>query len=153
MPADTEVRAGTGSGSISVEDIAAPVSVSSGSGSLTLENIGGPVKASAGSGSIRAAGVAGEFAGSTGSGSLTAWVRLPSLSPGTDTTVLQGEPAVQTTAPASDRTEEAVAQADRPEPDPSRELAPDFTLALADGSTFVLSEEARPVFMVFWAEW
>ncbi len=74
-------------------------------------------------------------------------------SPGTDTTVLQGEPAVQTTAPASDRTEESVAQADRPDPDPSRELAPDFTLALADGSTFVLSEEARPVFMVFWAEW
>lgn len=31
--------------------------------------------------------------------------------------------------------------------------APDFTLALADGSSFTLSEEAKPVFMVFWAEW
>lgn len=31
--------------------------------------------------------------------------------------------------------------------------APDFSLALGDGSTFTLSEEARPVFMVFWAEW
>ena len=31
--------------------------------------------------------------------------------------------------------------------------APDFTLALGDGGTFVLSEEARPVYLVFWAEW
>jgi hypothetical protein len=31
--------------------------------------------------------------------------------------------------------------------------APDFSLALGDGSTFTLSEESRPVFMVFWAEW
>ena len=31
--------------------------------------------------------------------------------------------------------------------------APDFSLELSDGSTFVLSEETRPVYMVFWAEW
>lgn len=31
--------------------------------------------------------------------------------------------------------------------------APDFRLALADGSDFVLSEETKPVYMVFWAEW
>jgi len=31
--------------------------------------------------------------------------------------------------------------------------APDFSLELGDGGTFTLSEEARPVFMVFWAEW
>lgn len=42
---------------------------------------------------------------------------------------------------------------DRPAPDPSRQLAPDFSLELANGSTFVLSEETRPVYMVFWAEW
>lgn len=33
------------------------------------------------------------------------------------------------------------------------EPAPDFALELGNGGTFVLSEEARPVFMVFWAEW
>lgn len=33
------------------------------------------------------------------------------------------------------------------------EAAPDFALDLGNGGTFVLSEEARPVFMVFWAEW
>ena len=93
VPADSEVRAGTGSGSISVEDIAAPVSVSSGSGSLTLENIGGPVKASAGSGSIRAAGVAGEFAGSTGSGSIYLSQTAPGdvrVSTGSGSTELSG---------------------------------------------------------------
>lgn len=31
--------------------------------------------------------------------------------------------------------------------------APDFSLELGDGSTFMLSQEVLPVFMVFWAEW
>jgi hypothetical protein len=35
----------------------------------------------------------------------------------------------------------------------ARNAAPDFTLGLGNGGTFVLSEEARPVYLVFWAEW
>lgn len=31
--------------------------------------------------------------------------------------------------------------------------APEFSLELGDGGTFTLSEETRPVFMIFWAEW
>lgn len=31
--------------------------------------------------------------------------------------------------------------------------APDFTLDLYGGGTFVLSEQTTPVLMVFWAEW
>jgi thiol-disulfide isomerase/thioredoxin len=31
--------------------------------------------------------------------------------------------------------------------------APDFALTLADGSEFTLSGEARPAYLVFWAEW
>jgi hypothetical protein len=31
--------------------------------------------------------------------------------------------------------------------------APDFTMALADGGTFTLSEQAMPVYMIFWADW
>ena len=61
-----------------------------------------------------------------------------------------------TTVPATTSVPEgtnAGGSSERPAPDPSREIAPDFTLELSGGSTFVLSEEARPVFMVFWAEW
>lgn len=38
-------------------------------------------------------------------------------------------------------------------PAPDRPSAPDFRLELGDGGEFVLSEESRPVFLVFWAEW
>ncbi len=31
--------------------------------------------------------------------------------------------------------------------------APDFTIDLNKTGTFTLSEEARPVYLVFWAEW
>ncbi len=31
--------------------------------------------------------------------------------------------------------------------------APAFTLALAEGGEYVLSEDANPVYMIFWAEW
>lgn len=70
VPADTAVKAKTGSGSIEVDDVAAEVDVRSGSGRLRLANIGGPVTAKAGSGSIRADGVAGAFTASTGSGGI-----------------------------------------------------------------------------------
>lgn len=70
VPTDTPIEAGAGSGSITINDIAAAVQAGSGSGRLTLNNIGGPVEASTGSGSIRAEQVAGEFKGSTGSGNI-----------------------------------------------------------------------------------
>ncbi len=31
--------------------------------------------------------------------------------------------------------------------------APDFDLTLSDGSSFSLSAEQKPVYLVFWAEW
>jgi len=36
---------------------------------------------------------------------------------------------------------------------PEGEPAPDFTLALDGGGSFSLSAEAKPVLLVFWAEW
>jgi hypothetical protein len=42
---------------------------------------------------------------------------------------------------------------DAPSVKPDGPLAPDFTLALASGGTFTLSDAAKPVYMVFWAEW
>jgi hypothetical protein len=36
---------------------------------------------------------------------------------------------------------------------PDGDAAPDFTLALGEGGEFTLSDEQKPVYMVFWAEW
>jgi cytochrome oxidase Cu insertion factor (SCO1/SenC/PrrC family) len=55
--------------------------------------------------------------------------------------------AADTPSAASDgATEQRVGAADGP-------AAADFTLALGDGSTFTLSEEQKPVYLIFWAEW
>lgn len=70
VPIGAEVIAATGSGSISVSDIAAPVDVHTGSGSVSLANITGSAKARTGSGSIRAEGIGGAFDGKSGSGSI-----------------------------------------------------------------------------------
>jgi hypothetical protein len=35
----------------------------------------------------------------------------------------------------------------------SAQPAPDFTLELGEDGTFTLSEGAKPVYLVFWAEW
>jgi ABC-type glycerol-3-phosphate transport system substrate-binding protein len=35
----------------------------------------------------------------------------------------------------------------------SKPTAPDFTLALEPSGKFVLSQEVKPVYMIFWAEW
>ena len=75
----------------------------------------------------------------------------PPEAAGQTTAVPEAEPG---TTPATEPgAEPSTTSAERPAPDPNREIAPDFNLLLADGSTFVLSEETRPVFMVFWAEW
>jgi len=38
-------------------------------------------------------------------------------------------------------------------PRPEGPLAPDFTMTLASGETFTLSNAQKPVYMIFWAEW
>ena len=40
-----------------------------------------------------------------------------------------------------------------PAPQVEGPAAPDFVLALADGSSFSLTDEQKPVYLVFWAEW
>ena len=63
--------------------------------------------------------------------------------------------AVTTTVVVDDEatsSSEEPAESVRPLPDDAPP-APDFTLALDDGSEFVLSAEQKPVYMVFWAEW
>lgn len=89
VPAETQVRAHSGSGNQSVEGIRGPVEVDAGSGGLKVSGIGdyvhagtgsgdididhvkGSVRARTGSGSIRATGVGGGFEADTGSGQIT----------------------------------------------------------------------------------
>lgn len=78
VPADTEVKSHTGSGSQTISDIGAPVEVRTGSGSITLTDIAGPVKARSGSGGIQADRIGGAFEAHTGSGR----VRMTQVAPG-----------------------------------------------------------------------
>ncbi len=78
VPADTEVKSHTGSGSQTITGVAGPVEAGTGSGKVTLTDIGGAVNASSGSGAIRANDIAGAFEAHTGSGS----VRLTQVAPG-----------------------------------------------------------------------
>lgn len=70
----------------------------------------------------------------------------------TTTTTSSGSPTTEATVPGSSTggttttTETSLPPLDGP-------AAPDFSLELSDGSTFLLSQESRPVYMVFWAEW
>lgn len=96
VPAETDLRSETGSGSQTIQGITGPVQTGSGSGSLhvsqigkevrahtgsgsiELETIHSSVRATTGSGSIRAIGISGGLVASTGSGS----VRLEQASAG-----------------------------------------------------------------------
>ena len=78
VPAHTEVKSHTGSGSQTISGVAGPVEAGTGSGKLTLTDIGGDVIARSGSGSIRANEIAGAFDARTGSGS----IRLTQVAPG-----------------------------------------------------------------------
>jgi DUF4097 and DUF4098 domain-containing protein YvlB len=89
VPAETELRSRTGSGTQSVEGLQKQIEIESGSGSLKISDIGdtvraetgsggieidrvkGNVRTKAGSGSIRATDIAGGFEGRTGSGHIT----------------------------------------------------------------------------------
>lgn len=76
-------------------------------------------------------------------------------SPSTTTTTIPAEPAT-TVSPSPDSTAAADTTTTTAASTPTtsdRPLAPDFTLALGDGGSFTLSEEQKPVYMVFWAEW
>ena len=78
VPASTEVKSHTGSGSQSITGVIGPVEAGTGSGKVTLTDIGGAVNARTGSGAIRANEIAGAFEAHTGSGS----VRLTQVAPG-----------------------------------------------------------------------
>jgi DUF4097 and DUF4098 domain-containing protein YvlB len=71
-PANTQLKASTGSGSETLDGVKGPVEASTGSGSLHISHIGGELHATTGSGSITLDGVGGNVRASTGSGGIHA---------------------------------------------------------------------------------
>lgn len=75
----------------------------------------------------------------------------------TETTIATG-PGVTESVPGTTGTTQEQTTTTAPSGGPTttvsdRPLAPDFTLELGDGGAYTLSEGARPVYLVFWAEW
>lgn len=64
-----------------------------------------------------------------------------------------GETSGDDTSADEDAPGQGGGSADEDPPALDGPAAPDFTLALADGSEFVLSAEQRATFLIFWAEW
>ena len=81
------------------------------------------------------------------------------IPPGTSTATTAGEQSTttvgeQSTTTVGEQSTTTTAAVDTRAPLPEgATTAPDFELALGQGGTFTLSDEQKPVYMVFWAEW
>jgi PBP1b-binding outer membrane lipoprotein LpoB len=73
----------------------------------------------------------------------------PTTESGQASTTQPSESPDSTEAPAATTTTEPGAT----ETTSGRPSAPDFSLELGEGGTYTLSEGAKPVYLVFWAEW
>lgn len=71
VPANTTVRAQTGSGGAEIRSLVGDVDVRAGSGHLSIVDIDGAVRAQTGSGGIDAESISGPFIGRSGSGGLS----------------------------------------------------------------------------------
>ncbi len=99
VPAETELRVETGSGSQTVEGIRGPLEVSAGSGELKVSEIGDRVHAETGSGDIEIDRVKGNVHAKTGSGS----IRAEEVAGGFEADSGSGHITLHQTAPGSVR--------------------------------------------------
>ncbi len=101
VPAQTELRAHTGSGNQTVEGIRGPLEIDSGSGGLKVSGIGDHVRAGTGSGNIELDHVKGDVHAKTGSGS----IRASDIAGGFEADTGSGRIELQQSAPGSVRAE------------------------------------------------
>ena len=71
VPADTEIRATTGSGDLEVSGLKGPANFTSGSGDIKASAISGDVQAIAGSGGVKLSDIGGQVQVTAGSGDIT----------------------------------------------------------------------------------
>jgi DUF4097 and DUF4098 domain-containing protein YvlB len=72
VPAQTQLKAHTGSGNQNVDGIGGPAEIGAGSGSLKVSNVGGSVRAETGSGNVEIDHINGNVQAKAGSGSIHA---------------------------------------------------------------------------------
>jgi hypothetical protein len=72
VPAETQLRSHTGSGSQTIEGLQREIEIETGSGGLKISDIGNRVRAETGSGDVEIRGVKGDVRARTGSGSIHA---------------------------------------------------------------------------------
>jgi hypothetical protein len=70
VPSDTTVRARTGSGDQTIEDVHGNADLQSGSGDMNLTRLTGEIRVQTGSGNVRAKEIAGSLRGGAGSGDI-----------------------------------------------------------------------------------
>jgi Toastrack DUF4097 len=99
VPADTEVRAHSGSGNAAVEGVHGPLDIESGSGNLQVTNLGGTVRAETGSGNVSIDRVSGNVRAKTGSGDIHA----TAVGGGFEGSTGSGHVVLQQTAPGAVR--------------------------------------------------
>src|SRR6266699_7270719 len=101
VPANTQLRASSVSGSVTVTGISGTLDANTGSGSLKISNIGAGVRAHTGSGSIELDGARGNVYARTGSGSIHA----TNVAGGFDSETGSGHLVLDQSAPGSVRAE------------------------------------------------
>ncbi|MDE0120657.1 MAG: hypothetical protein OXS33_02865 [bacterium] len=79
----------------------------------------------------------------------TATTSAPTTTAAPDPAPTESEAAPETPAEEPETTTTTTV----PPPEPLGPPAPDFTLELSTGETFVLSQQTTPVVIFFWAEW
>jgi DUF4097 and DUF4098 domain-containing protein YvlB len=71
VPADTELRAASGSGDIEIQGARGPAALTTGSGNISAADVGGEVEARTGSGNVTLGKIAGRVRAGTGSGNIS----------------------------------------------------------------------------------
>jgi len=101
VPAETQLRSHTGSGSQTIEGLQREVEIETGSGGLKISDIGNTVRAETGSGDVEIRGVKGNVRVKTGSGSIHA----EDIGGGFDGQTGSGHIVLEQTAPGAVRAE------------------------------------------------
>ncbi len=101
VPSNTQLRASSGSGSVTIAGISGTLEAGTGSGNLKLSNIGSGVRAHTGSGGIEIDGAKGNVYARTGSGSIHA----TNVAGGFDGETGSGHLTLEQTSPGSVRAE------------------------------------------------